>query len=308
MGKRCIAALAALMALLAISGLLYGCASGQSAVGSADEYVPSTGGQTEDSGSETENIPDLNLSADRKIIYTAQMRFVCDEPGDALRFFTDKAEELGGYVASSSSDTQGSSRVTSAQITLRLPSGTLEAFRDYAAGLGSVRSFEMNSDDITDEYYDLDARLTQAKAQEQQLLSFMEQAESIEDTLRIYEELGNIREEIDVMEGRRRMWDKQVTYSTLTIYITATPSYVEDSPEFIRIIAMSDAWQLARRGFINVGRGTLNFISWLFIAIGWLLIPGAIAGSILWLIRLLRRRMKNKTAKNPAAPGQRPGE
>ncbi|MGI5877553.1 MAG: DUF4349 domain-containing protein [Christensenellales bacterium] len=307
MSRRIIVPLAVLMALLAMSGLLYGCASSNSAVGSADVYVPPAEGQTKDSGSETEKIPDLDLSADRKIIYTAQMRFVCDEPGDALRFFTDKAEELGGYVAASSSDTQGSSRVTSAQITLRLPSGTLEAFRDYAAGLGSVRSFEMNSDDITDEYYDLDARLTQAKAQEQQLLTFMEQAETIEDTLRVYEELGNIREEIDVMEGRRRMWDKQVAYSTLTISITATPSYVEDSPEFIRVIAMSDAWQLARRGFINVGRGTLNFISWLFIAIGWLLIPGAIVGGILLLVRFLRRRRMSKPAKSPMPP-QRPGE
>lgn len=304
MGKRCIAALAALMALLAVSGLLYGCASSESAVGSADDYVPPTGGQTADLGNETKDIPDVDLSADRKIIYTAHMRFVCDEPGEALRIFADKAEELGGYVASSSSDTQGSSRVTSAQITLRLPSGTLEAFRDYAAGLGSVRSFEMNSSDITDEYYDLEARLTQAKAQEQQLLTFMEQAETIEDTLRIYEELGNIREEIEVMEGRQRMWDKQVAYSTLTISITATPSYVEDSPEFIRVIAMSEAWQLARRGFINVGRGTLNFISWLFVAICWLLIPGAIVGGILLLVRFLRRRRKNR----PAAPPQRPGE
>lgn len=302
MKNRC---LAAMWALLVLAGLLLAGCSSQPAVKNDDSsqggYTPSEPvyGEVENAAA---TLPDENPVSDRKMIYTATMSFRCDDPGAALDEFADKAREMGGYVSASWSSAGDNDRIERAEITLRLPAGTLDAFKDFAQGLGVVRSYNMTSADITDSYYDLDARLTQAKAREAQVLSFMEQAQTIEDTLTVYEELSDIREEIDVMEGRKRLWDNQVSYSTLTVTLTATPVYVEDSPEFLRSITMSEAWHRARTGFINVAIGAANFIKILFILIAWLLIPAAMIGAVVLLIVWLTRRSRRRRPPFPTPP------
>lgn len=291
--------------LLILAGLLLAGCSSQSSVKNDDSsqggYTPAEP-VTEEVESATANLPSENPASDRKMIYTATMSFRCDDPGDALDQFAAKAIELGGYVSASWSNVGDNDRIERAAITLRLPAGTLDAFKDFAEKLGVVRTYNMTGNDVTDDYYDLDARLTQAKAREAQVLSFMSQAQTIEDTLAVYKELSSIREEIDVMEGRKRLWDNQVSYSTLTIDITANPTYVDDSPEYIRVITMSETWQRTRRGFINVARGTANFFSIFIILIGWLLIPAVIITAVVLLVVWLSRRSRRGRPSVPKPP------
>ena len=74
---------------------------------------------------------------------------------------TAKAAELGGYVSSSSSKS-GDDGVTSVSLQLKVPADRLEELVETANGLAKVTSYRLYSDDISQRYYDIQARLSSA--------------------------------------------------------------------------------------------------------------------------------------------------
>ena len=62
-------------------------------------------------------------------------------------------------------------------------------------------------------------------AEQESLLSMMEQAESIEDIIAINEQLTDVRYQIESMESQLRTYDNQVDYSTVNLYIDEVERY-----------------------------------------------------------------------------------
>jgi len=216
----------------------------------------------------------------KKIVYTADMTMTVDDPSIALQTLLDKTESLGGYVSSSYATTDDDG-TTYAYATLKVPADQLEALVTAANALGKVNDYRLSSDDISLSYYDMQARLDNAKAEEQQLLAILAQCETVEEILAVRQSLTSVRADIESYTAQMNLWDNLVAYATLNVTINRTPkTAVEGENELIQMWKASDVWDKMSRGFQNSARFVVNAIG----AIGIFLAVAAIPAGLLFLL------------------------
>ncbi len=153
------------------------------------------------------------------ILRTAQITLVTQNLDKARSGMDDVVRRYNGYVAdlSISSPSDGARRLTA---NLRVPAAQLDAALAELKKLGRVESESQNGQDVTAQYVDLEARLSNSRNTEQRLLDLLRQRTGkLSDVLEVETELSRVREEIDRMEGERRLLSKQVEYATLSATI-----------------------------------------------------------------------------------------
>ena len=232
----------------------------------------------------------------RKIVYNADMTVTVDDPAAALSVLVEKAKTLGGYVSGSYSttDDQGTNY---AYATLKVPADQLEALVTAANALGKVNDYRLSSDDISQNYYDIQARLTSAKAEEQQLLEILAKCETVEDILAVRQSLSSVRADIESYTGQIKLWDNLVAYATLNITVNRTPkTAVEGENELITMWKASDVWNKMARGFQNSARFVVNAIGAIGIFIAVAAIPAGILFLVIGVPIIVHKKNKRKKA------------
>ncbi|MBR2577340.1 MAG: DUF4349 domain-containing protein [Erysipelotrichaceae bacterium] len=184
-----------------------------------------------------------SLTENKKLIVTGDLNMETMDLDPVLKELDANIEKYGGYVQNSSISTSGSYR--SYRATIRIPAEEYRNFLGNIESSGNVTYYHENTSDITDTYTDLDARMTSLKAEEERILEFYKEAETIEDLMSIESRLTDIRYEIDSISSRLKNYDLLVSYSTLNIYINETKAYTETSVSFFKRLtnAFSNGWK-----------------------------------------------------------------
>src|SRR4030042_6756495 len=178
--------------ILLILGLVL--ISGCGASPSEAPSVPGEGGQ------EKSEIPD-GLTRDRKIVKTGSMTLEVRDIAETMDEVAEMADEFTGYVVSSYK--REYERGVSGHITIRVPSEKFdEAFARPRQLAIAVPYETTTAKDVTEEYVDLEAQLSNLLATEAQYLALMEKAEKVEDMLMVQSELSKVRGQIEQIEGR----------------------------------------------------------------------------------------------------------
>lgn len=163
-----------------------------------------------------------DVSLDRKVISNASLLIEVEQGKfqiafDRARGFADK---FGGYVISSNSSASGEDDVVrSGTIALRVPEASFQQALTDAGTLGTVKSQNIDSQDVTEEYVDLEARLKNAEAQERAYLSLMDKAKTVDEILTVRQVLSQTQQEIEQLKGRIRFLDEHTSFSTITLSI-----------------------------------------------------------------------------------------
>lgn len=168
-------------------------------------------------------------------------------------------------------------------LTVRVPSDRFEAFVDaLGESVGTFEDKSITSRDVTAEYIDVVARMKTKKELEQRYLALLKQANSVKEIIDIETALGNIRAEIESMEGQVRYLTNQTDYATLQITYYKT---VAGKPLFGRKFS---------QGFVN---GWNNLI-WFFVGLAniWPFVVLLPLGIFLLIRRTKRRREKRRRA------------
>ncbi len=270
----------------------------------ADSYV----GMDYESAKEPNSMPvpdpsDQKSAAQNgsKIIYNSDVSIRCDDPAQALNRAIELCASYGGYLANSYMNAGDDNFPSYANATLRVPADRLDALISGVKGLGKVEYSNINSDDISQAYYDISARLEATKAEEASLLKLLNECTNVEEVLMVRQELLDVRQQIESYQTKINRWDNQVSYATLTLNIqeTVKPA-VEKEKEPIELWKSSDVWKKIKLGFSNSWRFAVNAIYAIGIAIAYALIPiiliGAIVFGIVKLIVFLARKSKAKRA------------
>lgn len=232
----------------------------------------------------------------RKIVYNADMSVTVDDPSAALNTLLQKTKSLGGYVSGSyaTTDEEGTNY---AYATLKVPADQLDALITAANALGKVNDYRLSSDDISLSYYDIQARLTSAKAEEQQLLEILNKCETVEEILAVRQSLSSVRADIESYTAQIRLWDNLVAYATLSVTISRTPkTAVEGENDLIQLWKASDVWNKMERGFQNSVRFVANAIGAIGIFIAIALIPAGVLFLLIGLPIILHKKNKRKKA------------
>lgn len=234
-----------LTGVLALS-MLAGCGSAKVATESAYDAAVSdysaAGGVYYDSGDyeyadevSEENGPsqaetvEKGETTGRKLIRNVDMDVETESFDALLASAQSQAEELGGYIESSnisnSSYASSTSAARSARLTARIPSEKLDGYLAGISKQSNVTRKSESTEDVTLQYVDLQSHKKALLAEQESLLSMMEQAESIEDIIAINEQLTDVRYQIESMESQLRTYDNQVDYSTVNLYIDEVERY-----------------------------------------------------------------------------------
>ncbi len=131
---------------------------------------------------------------------------------------------LNGYI--SNDNLYNNDQSINCNINIRIPEQNFDRFLTYLDN-GEAKTLYKNisSQDVTEEFIDIEARLKNKKSIEKRYSQLLVQAKSITDILEIEEKLRVIREEIESTEGRLNYLNSQVSYSTIHLMITQKLDY-----------------------------------------------------------------------------------
>ncbi len=219
----------------------------------------------------------------RRVIKEGYLTFETESLADTRQRVDSVLRQFGGHI-DSEREYSTSGRV-SHTLTVRVPFERFDQFVDeLGKDIGAFEDKSITSRDVTAEYIDVVARTKTKKELEQRYLALLKQANSVKEILDIETALGNIRAEIESMEGQIRYLTDQTDYSTLQIsYYTTVSEKLAFGNKF-------------SRGFVN---GWNNLI-WFFVGLVnvWpfvVLFPIA----IVIIARWARRRREKRRAANP---------
>lgn len=226
----------------------------------------------------------------RKLVKKAALELEVSSSKDALARATRIAEDQGGFVATSEQSAEGSGpgERTAVTMTLRVPAdhfvATLAALRKLGAGPGSER---VTTEDVSEEFIDLEARIKNQRALEAQFLEILTRANKVDDALHVQREIATVRTEIDRMEGRRRFLERETSLATITLQLmTARPVVSTGFGDFGRSVSQ------AASDSVTVGAGIITGVIRLvgvLVPFALLLgLPGALALRFFWKRRNAR--------------------
>jgi hypothetical protein len=158
-------------------------------------------------------------ATERMIVRTAEIVIVVNDVAIALDRVADLAEDLGGYVVSSTSWKE-QERLFGV-ISIRVPAEDFNSAMDALRGLAvDVTHEDTSAKDVTEEYVDLSAKLKNLEATEESYLRLMEKAEEVEDMLAIQRELSKTRGEIEQTKGRMQYLEQTSATSLIRVQIS----------------------------------------------------------------------------------------
>ena len=222
----------------------------------------------------------------RKIIYTADVELVVEEFNSIPSKVETLVEEFEGYVAGSTV-TGAPGHPRSGQWTIRVPVRRYGKFLTAVQKLGEVHRVSSDSKDVSEEYYDLEARIGNKEKQETRLLELLADATGkLEEVLSVERELARVREEIERMEGRVRVLNDLTSLTTVELTINEIKDYVpEEAPTYATRVrrAFEGSVDLLVSAAVELSIVVIAVLPWL----GVLLIPATV---IILLVRRHRRR------------------
>lgn len=165
-----------------------------------------------------------DVAVPRKRIQTGALEMQVDDLASAQEQAETLAKDFAGYVENSW--IEKSNAFCHAELTLRVDAERFTEAMEALKQLGEVQSAHTQTDDITQQYIDTDARLKTLGVQEERLLALLENAETIEDLLAIETQLQEVREEIERTTATLKSLDSQVQYATISLSLQTRTTVV----------------------------------------------------------------------------------
>lgn len=191
---------------------------------------------------------------DRMIIYNGYISLETDDIDGTLNRIRSLAEGYNGYVAGTSRSMIGNQAL--ADITIRIPQNRFRSTIDDILTYGKVLDERTTSEDVTEQYIDLKARSQNLEILEQSLTDLLNRTATIEEILKVEQELARIRGEIDSLQGQLNYLERNVTMSMIKVSLREPPS-----PFTPPGIDWGETFETAVRGLFAVISGLIILIT-----------------------------------------------
>lgn len=230
-------------------------------------------------------------SIPRKLVRTIDLDLTVAHTPEAADAAQKLAVRLGGYVASMTAER--SEDLMRYAITLRVPAEHLDAAVSELKRLAiRIDREQQKTDDVTDQYVDLDAQLRTLRATEAELQALLAESRQrqrgAKEIMEIYGELTEIRTKIEQIQGQLNVLDKLSTLSTINLRLSA--------PEAARPV-VGEGWQPVATARDSV-RTLINFLhsfgDLAIFAVIVLVPAGLIFAALFYLVRKLWRRLRRR--------------
>lgn len=150
----------------------------------------------------------------RQIIYTANMQVGVYNIQKAMEVAEAIPGQVGGWVHSRSEG----------HITMKIPAAKLREVMAELGALGNVLVRELQAQDVTAEYTDLESRIKVLRETQAQLIELLKKAKNVEEALHVRRALDDVTMQLEMALGRMRQLQNAISFSTLTV------TFVEQGP------------------------------------------------------------------------------
>jgi hypothetical protein len=237
-----------------------------------------------------DNQPKDAVPMQRKLIYTSTVEVRVVNLDEALASIRESVERHKGYLAKAEENSRESSW-RRAELKVRVPVANYQPMVDELLKLGKVELNRTESQDVTEEYIDLESRLRNLRTEEEAINKLMkEKIASIEELLKVRNHLVEIRGNIERAEGRHKYLATMSAMATINLTLRENKPYVPQGiPSFGEQITTTFRDSLS--ALIGVGRGltvgVVAVVPWLpILAVGAWLVRRVVRGVFVKVVPL----------------------
>ena len=238
-------------------------------------------------------------TSNRKLIKTVNLNVETKSFDELVTGLTEEINSLGGYIEDMNGNygsVYSSYRSSkSANITARIPKEKLDGFVNKVGESANITSKSESVRDVTLDYVDMESHKKMLIEEQDRLMEFLEQAETIEEIISIEDRLTEIRYQVDSMESQLRTYDNKVDYSTVTIYIQEVVDYTTPIEE------PKTPTERMKEGFANsvrdIGIGLREFGIGFVINLPYIVLLLILAVIAFVIYRIVNRKLKAKEEK-----------
>lgn len=244
----------------------------------------------------------------RQITKTGNLSILVTTAEDTAQNIQAIAESVAGYV-SDSYLYEVTTGVKAGAITIRVPADKFEQTWSRIKDLAlKVESENVNVNDVTDQFVDLEARLKNLGAQEDQYLDILKKATAVEDVLKVTNQLNQVRQQIDSWEGQLKYLNSQIDLSTITVNLTAEKEVLVFGLHWRPLTVIKQAVRSLLTGLVHYANAIIAIVIFLPVIALWLITLLLIAWIIWWVAKKLKLKKlpsiapisKKKTKKSVA--------
>ncbi len=218
----------------------------------------------------------------RMVIQESDLSLLVEDVNKARETILNYTDQIGGYMVNS--NISNPVDTPSAMIVIRIPADRLEESLTYFRNQSiKVVSENIYGKDVTDQYIDLDTRLSTLEQTKEKYESILSTATQVEDITKVTREIINIQSQIDSIKGQQESLEENSRLAKLTIYLSTDEIALPYTPD--ETFRPSVIFKLAVRSLISSLRDIASLAIWLGVySVIWL--------PILVLIYIFRRRLK----------------
>ncbi|MDD4332569.1 MAG: DUF4349 domain-containing protein [Patescibacteria group bacterium] len=217
--------------------------------------------------------------ADKKIEKNGQLSLYVKNIEESITGIKEAAGNLKGEVISSNVSKNVSGEKYG-YITIKVPVASFEQAMGEIKKLATeVENESSNATDVTEQYVDLEARLKNLKAEEEQYIKILSKAATVVDILKVTNYLSNVRGQIEAIEGQIKYLDRQVDMSTITVNLSSDADFEVWGIRWRPLVVAKQAVKNMLSGLANYANAIISFIIVLPVIIVWL----ATIALIIWL-------------------------
>jgi len=249
------------------------------------------------SGASGDTALPLPSQLDQKIIMVSTLSVTVQDVAGAFEQVSAIAAGAGGFVASSSFGRQDEGETATA--TVRVPSSAYQDTLTRLRKLGDVQREDTNTNDVTEQYTDLQSRLRSLQAALQTYLQFLNRAGSIGEVLQVQDRINQTQAEIEQVQGRINMLDNRTELATITVSLN--PSALAKEPKAGGggpLETAKDAFQTSLAVLLGAATVALAVA-----AFSWWLVP---VGAAAWYVGQRQLRASRARQGAPPAPPAAP--
>jgi hypothetical protein len=111
-------------------------------------------------------------------------------------------------------------------VTVKIAPSKFDSFMDSISTLGEIKSIDSSVEDVTEQYTDIQTRISNLQEELTRLNELYDEARNVEEILMIEREVTRVQTNLEIYQRQSLDLERRSAQSTITVYL------VEEKPEF----------------------------------------------------------------------------
>lgn len=235
--------------------------------------------------------PQLDIpAADRMVVTNSQMSILTKNVRESVDAIQTEAENAGGFMVNKNISTPRAEGSESANITVRIPLQNRESYVLFLRSVGlKVINERISSDDVSDEFIDMQSRLTTLETSKAKFEEIMNSAVDVDEILRVQDRILQVQGQIERLQGQMQLLSSTSRSTLITINLSTDELALPFAPE--QPWRPDVVFKLAVRSLLTNGQKLGTLVIWIAVySVLW--VPA------LFIYKLIKRRRRNRTAQS----------